>query len=107
MSCKIEKGSAKYPTTSDLRYSYFFGQFCFCLTRYESAIDHLLSGESSFGLVKASNLQDLLSSEFFSLLGKTDYPWTSLYLLIFNNMYNKEKDYFKTKYKPSKHKTFV
>ena len=36
------------------------------------AIDHLLSGEISFGLVKVSSLQDLLSSEMLTLLGKTE-----------------------------------
>ena len=34
-------------------------------------INHLLSGEISFGLVKVSSLQDLLSSEILTLLGKT------------------------------------
>ena len=35
------------------------------------AIDHLLSGKISFGLVKVSSLQDLLSCEILTLLGKT------------------------------------
>ena len=35
------------------------------------AIDHLLSGEISFGLVKVSSLQDPLTSEILTLLGKT------------------------------------
>ena len=36
-------------------------------------MDHLLSGEISFGLVKVSSLQDLLSSEMLTLLGKTAF----------------------------------
>ena len=35
------------------------------------AIYHLLSGYFFLGLVKVSSLQDLLSSEILSLLGKT------------------------------------
>ena len=54
----------------------FIDQVCclvlfFGLTRLESAIDHILSGEIYFSLVKVSSLQDLLSSEILSLLEKT------------------------------------
>ena len=74
MSGKTEVGPTEYSTTIRLSFwsVLFFGRF-FGLTRRESAIDHLhvLSGEISFGLVKVSSLQDLLSSEIVTLLGKT------------------------------------
>ena len=66
MSGKTEVG----PTNTRPHLTYnpviFFG-----LTQYELAIDHLLSGEISFGLVKVSSLQDLLSNEMLTLLRKT------------------------------------
>ena len=77
MSGKTEVCLAKYPATSDLQCGYFFGHFFsfLGLARWESVIDHLLSGEISFGLVKLSSLQDLLSSGILTLLGKTVLYW--------------------------------
>ena len=82
MSGKTKVGPTKYPATSDLQSGNFFGQFSFLVVffffglRWESAIDHLLSVEISFGLVKFSSLQDLLSSEILILLGKTEISCT-------------------------------
>ena len=79
MSGKTEVGPTKYPATSDLQSGYFFVQVCLFffvfLVSQESAIDHLLSGEIYFGLLKVLSLQDLLSSEILTLLGKTGVTW--------------------------------
>ena len=71
MSGKTEVDPTKYPATSDLQSGYFFKQFYFLVVFL--AIDHLVSGEISFGLVKISSLQELLSSEILTLLGKTEH----------------------------------
>ena len=71
MSGKTEMGPAKYPTTSDLQSGYFWSVlFLFLVIFFVSQSKNwpltTYCTEISFGPVKVSSLQDLLSSEISS-----------------------------------------
>ena len=71
MSGKTEVGPAKYPVTSDYNFFCQFFSFCFLVSQGKNLPLTTYCLVIFFWSGKSSSLQDLLSSEILSLLGKT------------------------------------